>query len=83
MYRGVFILSKSFINKEKTYVFLIGKLMSGDVCTKSNKRITTFSHVSQLHDLSVTPNSRRDAKEARDAMAVLLMRPAVSDAPAH
>ena len=85
MYRGVFIPSKSFINKEKTYVFLVGKLMSGDACTKSNKRITTFSHVLQLCDFSVTPNSRcqRDAEEVRDAAAVLLMCPTVSDAPAH
>lgn len=52
------MLSKSFINKEKRYVFLIGKSMSRDACTKSNKRITTFSHVLKPRDLLVTPNSR-------------------------
>ena len=79
------MLSKSFINKEKRYVFLIGKSMSRDACTKSNKRITTFSYVSKLRDLLVTPNSRcqRDAEEAEDAAVVLLTRPAGSDAPVH
>ena len=79
------MLSKSFINKEKRYVFLIGKSMSRDACTKSNKRITTFSYILKPCDLSVTPNSQcqRDAEEAGDAVVVMLTCPAGSDVPAH